>query len=186
MFDMIQWIDNMLCVQGGWLYGDGGIMSESCYKKLAQRRNINVHQRACRNRPAWVVYESMPERFKEAIESKIGDIYQYVKENELLKYIREDQKALKIFRDYRFGDDRKLPDEAILEYYSNVKVMRPYMRWSGPPSDAPKVGEKDHGERVGGNRRVGETARQAQDPAQSAGKSPAVEGKTLGLPERGA
>lgn len=123
MFDMIQWIDNMLCVQGGWLYGDGGIMSESCYKKLAQRRNINVHQRACRNRPAWVVYESMPERFKEAIESKIGDIYQYVKENELLKYIREDQKALKIFRDYRFGDDRKLPDEAILEYYSNVKVM---------------------------------------------------------------
>ena len=43
MFDMIQWIDNMLCVQGGWLYGDGGIMSESCYKKLAQRRNINVH-----------------------------------------------------------------------------------------------------------------------------------------------
>ena len=115
MFDMIQWIDNMLCVQGGWLYGDGGIMSESCYKKLAQRRNINIHQRACRNRPAWVVYESMPERFKEAIESKIGDIYQYVKENELLKYIREDQKALKIFRDYRFGDDRKLPDEAILE-----------------------------------------------------------------------
>ena len=60
MFDMIQWIDNMLCVQGGWLYGDGGIMSESCYKKLAQRRNINIHQRACRNRPAWVVYESMP------------------------------------------------------------------------------------------------------------------------------
>lgn len=120
---MVQWIDNILCVRGGWLYGDGGVMSKACYKLLAWRKDIDIIQRACRNRPAWVAYESMPERFKGAIESKIGDVYQYVKENELLKYIRENQKVLKFFRDYRFGDDRKLPDEAILEYYSNVKVI---------------------------------------------------------------
>lgn len=120
---MIQWVNNILCVQGGWLYGEDGIMTKSCYNDLAQRKDIEVIQRACRNRPALVAYESMPERFKSAIESKIGDVYEYVKENELLKHIREDQKALKFFRDHRFGEDRKLPDEAILEYYSNVKVM---------------------------------------------------------------
>lgn len=120
---MIAWVNNTLCVKGGWLCGEDGIMTKSCYDHLVQREDIDIIQRACRNRPAWVAYESMPERFKSAIESKIGDVYEYVKENELLKHIQEDQKALKVFRDHRFGDDRKLPDEAILEYYSNVKVI---------------------------------------------------------------
>lgn len=120
---MIQWKNNILCVQGGWLYGEDGVMTKGCYDILIHRKDIDVIQRACRNRLALIAYESMPERFKAAIESKLGDVYQYVKKNELLKYIREDQKALKIFHDYRFGDDRKLPDEAILEYYSNVEVI---------------------------------------------------------------
>lgn len=121
---MIQWRDNMLCIQGGWLYGEGGIMSQACYKQLVHREELKVLQRACKNRPAWVVYESMPERFKAAIESKLGDVYEYVKENELLKYIREDQKALDFFRNYRFGDNRELPADAQLEYYTNVKVIK--------------------------------------------------------------
>lgn len=121
---MVQWENNILCVQGGWLYGDGEVMSKACYDKLVIRNDIEVIQRACRNRPALVAYESMPERFKATIESKIGDVYEYVKENELLKYIREDQKSLEFFRDYRFGDDRSLPDEAKREYYTNVKVIK--------------------------------------------------------------
>lgn len=120
---MIQWKNNILCVQGGWLYGEDGVMTKGCYDILIHRKDIDIIQRACRNRPALVAYESMPERFKAAIESKLGDVYQYVKENELLKHIREDQKTVAFFRDYRFGDDRSLPEEAQCEYYANVKVI---------------------------------------------------------------
>lgn len=98
-------------------------MTKGCYDILIQRKDIDVIQRACRNRPALIAYESMPERFKAAIESKLGDVYQYVKENELLKHIQEDQKTVAFFRDYRFGDDRSLHEETQCEYYANVKVI---------------------------------------------------------------
>ena len=65
---MFEWVDNILCVHASWLYGDGAIMSQSCYKLLVHRGSIEVVRRACRNRPALVAYESLPERFKSAIE----------------------------------------------------------------------------------------------------------------------
>ena len=120
---IIQWADNILCVHGGWMYGDGGIMTKATYENTIRRNDGIVVQRGGRSRIALINYERIPERFKEAIELKIGDVYEYVKENELLKYIKEDQKALNFYRDYRFGDDRKIPVEAQLEYYTNVKVV---------------------------------------------------------------
>lgn len=120
---MVQWKNNILCIQGGWLYGDGKIMSEACYKQLTVRKEIDVIQRACRNRPALVAYESMPERFKSLIYAKIGNPYDYVKENEIQQHIKPDQKAFDFYKKHRFGDDRPLPDDAKLEYYNNAIVM---------------------------------------------------------------
>lgn len=120
---MFEWQDNILCVQAGWLYGDGEIMSQSCYKLLAHRKSIDVLQRACRNRPALVAYESIPERFRSVIEEKIGNPYTKVEENEILKYIKEVPAALKFYREYRYGEGKPLPAETIREYYANVQVM---------------------------------------------------------------
>lgn len=68
---MVQWKNNILCIQGGWLYGEGGIMSFTSYKNSTNRKEIDVIQRVCRNRPALVAYESMPERFKSLRSSTI-------------------------------------------------------------------------------------------------------------------
>lgn len=120
---MFEWLDNILCVQAGWLYEEGNIMTENCYKKLTYRKAIQVLRRACKGRPALVAYESMPERYKSAIEAITGDPYKKVEENELLKYIKEDTAALTFYRKYRYGEDKALPDETIREYYANVQVM---------------------------------------------------------------
>ena len=120
---MFEWVDNILCVHASWLYGDGAIMSQSCYKLLVHRGSIEVVRRACRNRPALVAYESLPERFKSAIEEKIGNPYKKVEENEVLKYMKEVPAALKFYREYRYGEDKPLPSETIREYYADVQVM---------------------------------------------------------------
>lgn len=120
---MFEWWNNILCVQAGWLYNDGKIMTEDCYKKLTYRKDIQVLRRACKGRPALVAYESMPERYKSAIEAITGDPYKKVEENELLKYIKEDTTALDFYRKYRYGEDKPLPDETIREYYADVLVM---------------------------------------------------------------
>lgn len=98
-------------------------MTKYCYDALTRNEAIQVPRRACKGRPALVAYESMPERYKSAIEAITGDPYKKVEENELLKYIKEDTAALTFYRKYRYGEDKALPDETIREYYANVQVM---------------------------------------------------------------
>jgi len=122
---MVEWYQNRLCVHGGWLYGEGEVMSKYNYDSLCRRKHLQVIRKACRNTPALVDYESMPDRFKSAIVNRVGNLYQLAKENQLLKHISHNAKALKFYQDYRFGNEneRCLPKEAQLEYYNNSIVM---------------------------------------------------------------
>ncbi len=122
---MVEWYQNRLCIYGGWLYGEGEIMSFSNYRSLTGRKHLQVIRKACRNTPALVDYESMPDRFKKEIINRVGNVYQLAKENQLLKHIHHDPKAEKFYKDHKFGDNnnRSLPEEAQLEYYNDAIVM---------------------------------------------------------------
>lgn len=120
---MVQWVDHILCIEAAWLYGEGDIMSRASYDKKVTRGDIKVVQRACRNRVALAAYESLPQRFKDMIYNKVGDVYALAARNQVQRNIHPDQKALDFYRKYTFGDERHLPEEAQLEYYNNAIVM---------------------------------------------------------------
>ncbi|MCT4637338.1 MAG: kinase [Bacteroidales bacterium] len=122
---MLEYYQNRLCVRGGWLYDDNGVMSFSNYKALTTRKQLLVLRKGCRNTPALVDFESMPTRFKIAIEERVGNVYEAAKENQLLKLLVPDQKAQDFYKTHRFGEnnERSLPEDAQLEYYNNAIVM---------------------------------------------------------------
>lgn len=120
---MVQWENNMLCLEAAWLYGDGQIITKANYDKMSRCEDIEVIQRACRNRVALVSYESLPQRFKDMIYKKVGDVYALAAKNQVQRNIHPDQKALDFYRKHTFGDERHLPVEAQLEYYNNAIVM---------------------------------------------------------------
>jgi len=123
---MVEFYENRLCVWGGWLYGEGDVMSKTNYCNLTSRKHLQVLRKACRNTPALVDFESMPDRFKAIIVERVGNLYELAKENQLIQYIQPNADGLRFFQDYRFGDndERSLPQEAQLEYYTNVMVIK--------------------------------------------------------------
>ena len=76
----MQYFNNILTVEAGWMI-EQGIMTDYEYKNLAHHsRDIQVVRRGCRNTPALVAYDSLPERFKRQIAARI-DVYKAAKVN---------------------------------------------------------------------------------------------------------
>lgn len=120
----MQYFNNILCFEAGWLI-DNNITTPDNYKALARRNKIQVVRRACRNTPALVAYDSMPDRFKEAIIEKIGgDPYKLAKLNALEDLIEHDAQASKFFNeDFKLSDGRWLPKEIRHGYYNNAIIL---------------------------------------------------------------
>lgn len=120
----MEYYNNILCFEAGWLV-DNQIISLDNYKALAKRKQIQVVRRASRNTPALVAYDSMPDRFKEAIIEKIGgDPYKLAKLNELEDLIEHNTEASKFFNeDFKLSDGRWLPKQTRNEYYNNAIIL---------------------------------------------------------------
>ena len=69
----MEYYNNILCVEAGWLINEVGVLSNTNYDALVQRRQLNVVRRGCLNTPALVAYDSIPERFRKLIADKYGD-----------------------------------------------------------------------------------------------------------------
>ena len=77
----MQYFNNILTVEAGWMI-EQGVMTETEYKNLAHHsKDIQVVRRACRNTPALVAYDSMPDRYKQAIVERIGDPRKEARQN---------------------------------------------------------------------------------------------------------
>ena len=120
----MQYFNNILCFEAGWLI-DNKITSKSNYDNLAKRKHIQVVRRASRNTPALVAYDSMPDRFKEAIIEKIGgNPYKLAKLNELEELIEHKTETSKFFNeDFKLSDGRYLPKDTRNEYYYNAIIL---------------------------------------------------------------
>lgn len=118
----MQYYNNILTVEAGWMI-DQGVMTKASYEKLGQRGDIQVVRRACRNTPALVAYDSMPDRYKRAVTERVGNVRQAAKQNVLEGLIEHSATVSEYFENYMIDDDRHLPADKRREYYTNAIVL---------------------------------------------------------------
>lgn len=120
---MFEYYNNKLCVQAGWLYGDGEIMTIYNYKNLTNRKWLNILRRGCKGTPALVEFDSIPPRFKDVIIDKYGDPHKTTKHHRFKDYLKNDLDAVKFFGDFTLESGESLPQKNIQEYVANAIVL---------------------------------------------------------------
>ena len=118
----MQYFNNILTVEAGWMI-EQGVMTSENYRQMSHRGDIQVVRRACRNTPALVAYDSMPDRYKKAIVERVGDPRKEARQNVLEGLIEHSAAATTFFEDYMIDDDRHLPSDKRREYYTNAVVL---------------------------------------------------------------
>lgn len=119
----MQYFNNILTVEAGWMI-EQGVMTKMEYDNLVHHsKDIQVVRRACRNTPALVAYDSMPDRYKKAIVERVGDPRKQARQNVLEGLIEHSAAATAFFEDYMIDDDRHLPSDKRREYYTNAVVL---------------------------------------------------------------
>jgi len=119
----MEYFNNILTVEAGWMI-EQGVMTKMEYDNLVHHtKDIQVVRRACRNTPALVAYDSMPDRYKKAIVERVGDPRKQARQNVLEGLIEHSATATTFFEDYMIDDDRHLPADKRREYYTNAIVL---------------------------------------------------------------
>lgn len=119
---MFEYHQNILCVQGGWLYREASIMTESNYKKL-RSKYFKVLRRASRNTPALIDFDSIPERFRKIIIERFGDPRATTKHIHFKDYLVYDTEAQEYFANYTLDSGDALPEKNIKEYVANAIIL---------------------------------------------------------------
>ncbi|MEA5006909.1 MAG: hypothetical protein VB022_10905 [Rikenellaceae bacterium] len=120
---MVEYFDNIFCIQANWLFGEGEVMTELSYKQLTNRNKVNVVRRGCRNTPALIEYDSLPSRFRTIVEQKVGNPRKLIEKSDVEQFIEVDSEAVSYFSHYELDDSRSLPREVQVEYYWNAVVL---------------------------------------------------------------
>ena len=100
------------------------IMSVSNYKQMKKRGQINV-VRAGKGLGNYALVEvaTLPQRFRDAIKEKYGELEVNVLREWFGQHYRMDSKAREYFSRYRFEDGGSLPAEKVNEYTVNASVL---------------------------------------------------------------
>lgn len=120
---MFERFNDIVCVQAGWLYQEGGVMSKHNYDNLNKRNQIEVVRRGCYGTPALVRFDSIPYRFKSVIIEKYGDPQKKDKPNTFADRIERDVKAEEFFKAYTLANGSALPQKNIEEYITNSSIL---------------------------------------------------------------
>ncbi len=120
----MEYYNNILAIEANWLINEG-IFTKPNYDQLRHRGDIRVVRGGCRNTPALVAFDNMPDRFKAKVIEKLGgNPYDIVKTNRLASLIEDDLEASRFFDEYEISEDgRHLPTEKRREYYANAIVL---------------------------------------------------------------
>lgn len=118
-----EYYNDILCVQAGWLYSEGEILSQSNYNALKRRNRLNVLRRGCNGHPALVEFDTMPPKFKQAIIEQLGDPHKTTKHYKFKDYLKNDLDAVKYFSDFTLDNGDSLPQDTIKEYVANAVVL---------------------------------------------------------------
>lgn len=120
----MEYYNNTLCIEARWMI-DKGVMTASQYRNATQRKQVVVERAGCRNTPALVAYESMPDRFKDAVKEVIGgNPYDKVKVSQIAIRIEPMARISAFFEEeYKLADGRCIPKATRLEYYTNAIIL---------------------------------------------------------------
>lgn len=101
----------------------GNICTKANYDKLVTRGHLKVVQRGCRNTPAQVDYESMPERIKKLVIERIGDPDKVLTKNAIANAVVHDIEARDFFNHFMTVTGEHLPSNRITEYITNAELL---------------------------------------------------------------
>lgn len=101
------------------------VMSEANYKKLVTRKQINV-VRPGKGLGSYALVEvaTLPQRFKDRIKLKYGDMESNILREWFGAHYEIDAKARAFYTKFRFEDGSPLPPEHINEYTVNASVLQ--------------------------------------------------------------
>ena len=119
----LEYIKGVLCIHGGWLYREGGVMTEYQYKNMVRRDPVVHVTNGGNGRVAWLKYDSLPERYRRVYESKRGNPHKVAVKSFFERYVENDVKALEFYQDHKCADGRTIPDPTIAEYVANVNIF---------------------------------------------------------------
>jgi hypothetical protein len=110
---------------------ESGVISLHAYNHHVQRGKIDVLQRACRNRPAMVYYDTLPVSIRLRVDdclygnsiSTAGGIVPPAYEGFFKSLIKGDKEALQFFSEYQVSENVNLAPKVIKEYYTNAIVL---------------------------------------------------------------
>lgn len=131
----MEYYQNKLCIEAGWLYNTAKVLTKSNYHYLCRKGLINVVRRACKGTPALVEYESIPNRFQIKIIEFLGcDPYKKVKVSKFEDHIRPDVSAVEFFSSFKLSDGRNLPEDTQKEYVATAEVLNAIKQIAGSQS----------------------------------------------------
>ncbi len=137
--NVFEYYNNTLCIQAGWLYGQGEIITKNNYRNLLRRNWLNVLRRGCKGTPALVEFDTIPTRFKSKIIDKLGDPTKTVQHYKFKDYLINDLKAVKFFADYTLDNGEPLPQKNISEYVANSIVLNAIYEITSDPRRSKKT-----------------------------------------------
>jgi hypothetical protein len=99
------------------------IVTESNYKNLRRVEKLTLVRRGCRNTPALVDYENMPESLKMEVRKIIPNPMKEAQRNAVEDLIEHNAAYSDFYDNYKLDDGRNLPRANRLEYYNNAIVL---------------------------------------------------------------
>ncbi len=121
----MEFYNNILSVEARWLI-DQGILSADNYDILKRRGKIKVVRRACKNTTALVDYRTIPPRFRDKIERKLGGNPFDIVKKKHISQIEIDYQAFEYFSNYRYPDGSPIPtrkQDNILLYSNGACIL---------------------------------------------------------------
>ncbi len=119
---MLEYNNNILCVQAGWFCEE--ISSKPNYDYLKSKKIIKVIRRGCKGTPALIDYESIPDRFKNVIKKYVGgDPYKQVKHSRFEDQLKPDVAAAQFYSTYKLADGRNLPEDNQRQYQAESEIL---------------------------------------------------------------
>lgn len=120
---MYEYQNSVLCIQGSWLI-EQGILSESYYKQLCFRKQLEKINVGGNGRKALIKFDTIKQDIKAKIIAITGDPKETAKHITFTDYLKPDSVAIDFFNDYRLENGDGLPEKNIAEYCANADVLQ--------------------------------------------------------------
>jgi hypothetical protein len=128
---MFEYYNNILCVQGGWLF-DSGVLTFSMYKTLTSRKHLIIERKGGNGRTALIQYDTMRTDIKEKVVAITGNPYDIHKNHAFINSILRDQEAITFFDLFTYtknNEDHSLPNETRTQYVVEASILNAVAKW---------------------------------------------------------